>query len=33
MVDADMKAAGLEPIGKGYGEIAKNFPDKYWQGD
>jgi GDPmannose 4,6-dehydratase len=33
MVDADMKAAGLEPVGKGYWEIAKNFPDKYWQGD
>jgi len=28
-----MKAAGLIPVGKGYWEIAKNFPDKYWQGD
>jgi GDPmannose 4,6-dehydratase len=33
MVDADMRAIGLEPIGEG-DEILKNkFPNRWWQKD
>ncbi len=30
MVDADMRAAGLEPIGEGNKIIEQKFPDKWW---
>ena len=30
MVDADMRAAGLEPIGEGYEIMEKKFPDRWW---
>ena len=30
MVDADMRAAGLEPIGEGDKIIGGKFPDKWW---
>lgn len=30
MVDADMRAAGLEPIGEGDEIIKKKFPDRWW---
>ena len=33
MVDADMRAEGLEPIGEGDAIIAKKYPDKWWEGD
>ncbi len=33
MVDADMRAAGLEPQGEGDEILAKKVPDKWWQGD
>ena len=33
MVDADMKAAGLEPIGKGDGIVGRTFPHRWWKGD
>jgi GDPmannose 4,6-dehydratase len=33
MVDADLRAIGLEPIGEGDGIIAKKFPDRWWKGD
>jgi GDPmannose 4,6-dehydratase len=33
MVDADMKAAGLEPIGKGEGIIRTKFPHRWWKCD
>ena len=33
MVDADMRAAGLEPIGEGDAIIRKVFPEKWWRGD
>ena len=33
MVDADMKAAGLEPIGKGDVIVGRTFPDRWWKGD
>jgi GDPmannose 4,6-dehydratase len=33
MVDADMRAEGLEPIGEGDEIIAKKYPDKWWEGD
>ena len=32
MVDADMRAAGLEPIGEGDNELKKAFPDRWWVG-
>jgi len=33
MVDADMKAAGLEPIGKGDAIVGRTFPHRWWKGD
>jgi GDPmannose 4,6-dehydratase len=33
MVDADMRAAGLEPIGEGDKLIAKKFPKRWWGAD
>lgn len=33
MVDADMRAAGLESIGEGDAIIAEKFPDRWWRGD
>lgn len=33
MVDADMRAEGLEPIGEGDDVIRKAYPDKWWEGD
>jgi GDPmannose 4,6-dehydratase len=33
MVDADMKAAGLEPIGKGDGIVKAKFPHRWWKCD
>jgi len=31
MVDADMRAAGLKPIGEGDKLLAKKFPDRWWK--
>ena len=33
MVDADMRAAGLEPVGEGDRLLAKKFPDRWWKAD
>jgi len=33
MVDADMKASGLKPIGEGAGIIQSKFPDRWWKAD
>ena len=33
MVDADMKAAGLNPIGEGYKILDKKFPGRWWARD
>jgi GDPmannose 4,6-dehydratase len=33
MVDADMKAAGLEPIGKGDGIVKAKFSHRWWKCD
>ena len=33
MVDADMRAAGLEPIGEGDEIIRKKFPNRWWKVD
>ena len=33
MVDADMRAIGLEPIGEGDKILKQKFPDKWWKGD
>jgi GDPmannose 4,6-dehydratase len=33
MVDADMRAAGLKPIGEGDSILVERFPDKWWSGD
>ena len=33
MMDADMRAAGLEPIGDGDKILKKNFPDRWWRVD
>lgn len=33
MVDADMKAAGLKPIGEGYSILEKQFPNRWWKKD
>ena len=30
MIDADMRALGLEPIGEGDDVITKQFPDRWW---
>jgi GDPmannose 4,6-dehydratase len=33
MVDADMKASGLEPIGEGEEIIKRTFPTRWWKND
>ncbi|MDD1728694.1 MAG: GDP-mannose 4,6-dehydratase [Methanospirillum sp.] len=33
MVDADMRAVGLEPIGEGDEIISREFPDRWWKKD
>lgn len=33
MVDADLKAAGLDPVGEGYDILNKHFPDRWWSKD
>ncbi len=33
MVDADMRAAGLDPIGEGDEVLRRRFPDRWWGGD
>jgi len=33
MVDADMKATGLSPIGEGYSILDKKFPTRWWKRD
>lgn len=33
MVDADMRAAGLEPIGEGDEVLMKKFPNRWWAAD
>ncbi|MEI6631884.1 MAG: GDP-mannose 4,6-dehydratase [bacterium] len=33
MVDADMRAGGLKPIGEGDRILAEKFPQKWWKGD
>lgn len=33
MVDADMRAVGLEPIGEGDEVLMKKFPDRWWVAD
>jgi GDPmannose 4,6-dehydratase len=33
MMDADMRAAGLEPVGEGDQILEKKFPDRFWKVD
>jgi GDPmannose 4,6-dehydratase len=33
MVDADMRAFGLEPIGEGDKILKRKFPSRWWGGD
>ncbi len=33
MVDADLKAAGLKPVGEGYDILANKFPNRWWMKD
>ena len=33
MVDADMRAAGLEPVGEGDALLDDIFPDRWWRAD
>ena len=33
MVDADMRAVGLKPIGEGDRIIRKKFPNRWWKAD
>jgi len=33
MVDADMRASGLSPIGEGDAILKKTFPEKWWKVD
>jgi GDPmannose 4,6-dehydratase len=33
MVDADMRAVGLEPIGEGDAILSDRFSDRWWTGD
>jgi GDPmannose 4,6-dehydratase len=33
MLDADMRALGLEPIGEGDELVERIFPDRWWRGD
>ncbi len=33
MIDADMRATGLDPIGEGDEILDRKFPDRWWQVD
>ena len=33
MVDADMRAIGLEPVGEGDALLQSKFPEKWWEAD
>jgi GDPmannose 4,6-dehydratase len=33
MVDADMRAVGLKPVGEGDKILAKKFPKRWWTAD
>ena len=33
MVDADMRAVGLEPIGEGDRILEKRLPERWWRAD
>ena len=33
MVDADMRASGLSPVGEGDAVLKKMFPEKWWKSD
>jgi GDPmannose 4,6-dehydratase len=33
MIDADMRAIGLKPIGKGDKILKEKFPDRWWHTD
>jgi GDP-D-mannose dehydratase len=33
MIDADMRASGLEPIGEGDSILEKKFPNRWWKVD
>jgi GDPmannose 4,6-dehydratase len=33
MVDADMRAAGLTPIGEGDDILKRKFPNRWWKAD
>ena len=33
MVDADLRGAGLEPVGEGDEILARKYPDKWWARD
>jgi len=33
IVDADVRALGIEPLGKGAGILARKFPGKWWKKD
>jgi GDPmannose 4,6-dehydratase len=33
MVDADMRAAGLAPVGEGDKILKEKFPQKWWKAD
>ena len=33
MVDADMRAVGLEPVGEGDALLRKEFPNRWWLRD
>ncbi|WP_319579759.1 GDP-mannose 4,6-dehydratase [uncultured Methanospirillum sp.] len=33
MVDSDLKAAGVQPIGEGYAILNKEFPSRWWMKD
>jgi GDPmannose 4,6-dehydratase len=33
MVDADMRAVGLKPVGEGDKALAKKFPKRWWTAD
>lgn len=33
MVDSDMRAAGLTPVGEGYATLNRHFPNRWWNRD
>jgi GDPmannose 4,6-dehydratase len=33
MIDADMRAVGLKPVGEGDKVLAKKFPKRWWTVD